>query len=171
MSINCKKCGKDISEETYYCPDCGELQVENMKDALNNTKTSILNKIENSIDKAKEMISKTSENTDEKISKGKDTLFKYLDDNPRFREEYNKHIEFISDKYDSTGTKGYVDTTLSKTSDTFDVISGQKMYDLVKDKLAIQDKYNDLLATKLVESLNKIKELEKRISELEQKEK
>ena len=171
MSINCKHCSKDISEEIYYCPHCGDIQLENMKDALNNTKTSILNKIENSIDKAKEMISKTSENTDEKILKGKNMLFKYLDDNPQIKEEINKHKELISEKYETTGTKDYVETTLTKTSDKLDIISGQKMYDLVKDKLALQDKYNDLLATKLVETLDKIKDLENRISKLENKEK
>ncbi len=170
MSINCEKCGKDINNENYNCPHCGELQVENMKVVLNNANTSIFNKIENYIGKAKETISKTSKSTDEKISKGKDILFEYLDDNPHIKEEYNKHLKLMSEKYETTGTKDYVDSALTKTSDKFDIISGQKMYDLVKDKLALQDKYNDLLATKLVEALNKVKDLETRISKLENKE-
>ena len=94
----------------------------------------------------------------------------FIVDNPHIKEEYNKHLKLMSEKYETTGTKDYVDSALTKTSDKFDIISGQKMYDLVKDKLALQDKYNDLLATKLVEALNKVKDLETRISKLENKE-
>ncbi len=41
-----------------------------------------------------------------------------------------------------------------------DSVSGQKMYDLVQERLAVQDQYNDVLAAKLHEALERIEALE-----------
>ena len=39
------------------------------------------------------------------------------------------------------------------------------MYKLVQERLDLQDRYNDLLATKLHEALERISKLEKKLSE------
>ncbi len=41
-----------------------------------------------------------------------------------------------------------------------DSATGQKMYDLVQERLAVQDQYNDVLAAKLHEALQRIEVLE-----------
>jgi hypothetical protein len=41
-----------------------------------------------------------------------------------------------------------------------DSATGQKMYDLVQERLAVQDQYNDVLAAKLHEALQRIEALE-----------
>jgi len=48
-----------------------------------------------------------------------------------------------------------------------DSISGKAMYELVRERLELQDRYNDLLATKLQEALDRIERLEARLDEAE----
>ena len=45
----------------------------------------------------------------------------------------------------------------------FDVVSGKKILDLVEQRLELQARYNDVLATKLEEALQRIDVLEKEI--------
>ena len=45
----------------------------------------------------------------------------------------------------------------------FDVVSGKKILDLVEQRLELQAQYNDVLATKLQEALQRIDVLEKEI--------
>ena len=68
-------------------------------------------------------------------------------------------------KYLESGAKGKVDALQSRVSGKFDEVSGQAMYHLVQDRLAEQDRFNDLLATKLHEALERISELEKRLAD------
>lgn len=48
-----------------------------------------------------------------------------------------------------------------KVSGQFDVLSGQAMYEAVQERLAKQDHFNDVLANKLFEALERVEELEK----------
>ena len=48
----------------------------------------------------------------------------------------------------------------------FDTLSGAKLLQLLEERLAIQSKYNDILATKLQEALGRIQRLEAAISSL-----
>ena len=50
-----------------------------------------------------------------------------------------------------------------RVSDQFDILTGKKILEEVQKRLANQDKYNDVLATKLVEALERIKILEHRL--------
>ena len=68
-------------------------------------------------------------------------------------------------KYEESGAKGKVDVFQSQVSGKFDEISGQAMYQLVQERLAEQDRFNDLLATKLHEALERISVLEKRLAD------
>ena len=45
-------------------------------------------------------------------------------------------------------------------SEGMDKISGKKLLDIVEERLALQDQYNDILATKLDEALKRIEKLE-----------
>ena len=49
-----------------------------------------------------------------------------------------------------------------KYSKTMDEISGAKIMELVEKRLEIQSEYNDILATKLEEALERIEKLEQR---------
>jgi hypothetical protein len=46
----------------------------------------------------------------------------------------------------------------------FDTLSGAKLLALLEERLAIQSKYNDILATKLQEALERIRRLEAAVS-------
>ena len=48
-------------------------------------------------------------------------------------------------------------------SGKLDEVSGKRLVELLEKKLAIQDSYNDILATRLAEALDRIKALEDRV--------
>ena len=66
-------------------------------------------------------------------------------------------------KYLESGAKGKVDAAQSRISGKLDEFSGQAMYHLVQERLAEQDRFNDLMATKLHEALKRISDLERRL--------
>ncbi len=67
--------------------------------------------------------------------------------------------------YEESGAKGKVDAVQSQVSGKLDEISGQAIYQLVQERFAEQDRFNDLLATKLHDALERISELEKRLAD------
>ena len=71
----------------------------------------------------------------------------------------------VQRRYEESGVKGKVDAVQSEVSGKLDEISGQAMYQLVQERLAEQDRFNDLLATKLHEALERISELENRLAD------
>ena len=52
-------------------------------------------------------------------------------------------------------------TVVEKTGDVLDTLSGQKILDQMEERNTLQDKYNDILATKLEEAFRRIDGLEK----------
>ena len=50
----------------------------------------------------------------------------------------------VGRKYAKSGTKGKVDAVQSQISGKFDEISGQAMYQLVQERLAEQDRFNEV---------------------------
>jgi len=64
------------------------------------------------------------------------------------------------DLLDGTGVSGMARQVSTRTGDTLDTLSGTKLLALVEERLAIQSKYNDILATKLEEALGRIQRLE-----------
>jgi hypothetical protein len=68
-----------------------------------------------------------------------------------------------SKKYEESGAKERVEAVTGKVSEQFDVLSGQAIFQAVQDNLAKQDQYNDVLANKLLEALDRIKQLEDKI--------
>ena len=71
----------------------------------------------------------------------------------------------VKRKYEESGAKGKADAIQSQISGKLDEISGQAMYQLVQERLAEQDRFNELLATKLHEALERISDLEKRLAD------
>ena len=71
----------------------------------------------------------------------------------------------IQSGYLNTGAKGKVDAVQSQISEKLDEISGQEMYQLVQERLVEQERFNDLVATKLQEAHERIAELEKQLSD------
>lgn len=74
-----------------------------------------------------------------------------------------------TERYQQSGAKKYVDAAQQHTSEAFDTVSGKAMYDAVQERLAVQDRLNDVLADKLQEALDRIDRLERRLAELEKR--
>jgi hypothetical protein len=60
---------------------------------------------------------------------------------------------------DSSGAKEAIKATASVVSGKLDEVSGKRLVELLEKKLRIQDSYNDILATRLAEALDRIKTL------------
>ena len=61
---------------------------------------------------------------------------------------------------DEKGVTEHVSKAYDATQDHLDVVSGTKILRLVEERLELQEKYNDILATKLFEALKRIEALE-----------
>ncbi|MEZ4815066.1 MAG: hypothetical protein R3A80_07660 [Bdellovibrionota bacterium] len=101
------------------------------------------------------------------------------------KDEASSKVKLVSNRFEESGIKdqlkkkaaqaqGFLDehgvTEKAKqigatTSDHLDTLSGAKLLKLVEERLALQSKYNDILATKLDEALNRIQQLEKKLQE------
>lgn len=143
IAFKCDKCGYQTDEEITLCPTCSE---------GDESKKNIFLQFKGFVDASTEFVS----------TKGNELL----DKNPKVREHAKKISEVASKKYVETGAKQQVDAVITKSGEKLDVISGKAMYDLVQERLALQDRYNDLLAMKLHEALERISELEEMLSEL-----
>jgi predicted nucleic acid-binding Zn-ribbon protein len=64
---------------------------------------------------------------------------------------------------DETGISEFAGRVSKSANEQLDSVSGAKMLALVEERLQIQDHYNDILATKLQEALDRIEELEKQL--------
>ncbi|MBC97006.1 MAG: hypothetical protein CME63_04615 [Halobacteriovoraceae bacterium] len=101
---------------------------------------------------------------EETLSKGSSELKKALEEHK------------VSERLDAA-TKTVMSTEVGKkasklsgdASNALDEISGKKLLALVEERLTIQDTYNDILATKLEEALQRIEELEQRLEGHEHK--
>jgi hypothetical protein len=90
-----------------------------------------------------------------------------------------KGVEFVKDGYSKITNDKHVNAAVKTVSDTgfkvgglavdtvketLDSVSGQKMYDFVQERLSVQDQYNDVLASKLHEALQRIDALERALN-------
>jgi hypothetical protein len=91
----------------------------------------------------------------------------------KIKEEYEKsdikvkvdsHSAQFNQVLEQSGVKSKVEQLANATGDSLDTISGVKILKLVEERLALQAKYNDILATKLDEALNRIRQLEEQTS-------
>lgn len=70
---------------------------------------------------------------------------------------------------DEHGITEHVSKAYDTTQEQLDVVSGSKILRLVEERLELQEKYNDVLATKLSEALQRIELLEARLKQRDQK--
>lgn len=66
---------------------------------------------------------------------------------------------------DGKGITEHVSKAYDTTQQHLDAVSGAKIRRLVEERLELQEKYNDILATKLFEALQKIEALEIRLEQ------
>ena len=97
------------------------------------------------------------------FKKGKDSVGKAVSSTGEF---VSDAAESTAKKYNESKVKEGIDYVSDGTSNQLDVISGQKMYDLVQEKIELQNNINDILAHKLHEALNRIDKLEEEIKTL-----
>lgn len=82
---------------------------------------------------------------------------------------------FVKKTYADTGIDGHVNKAAGAVAQAvkaggevigegLDLISGQRMFDLVQERMAVQDQYNDVLASKLHEALQRIECLEEALN-------
>lgn len=137
----CQKCGEELNEKAV-CPKCVEI----------NQEESLLGKLKTIYKDTKDTVTdKTSE---------------FIEHHQVLSEKAKEISEQFQSTYEKTGMKDAIEKTRSTSSKKLDVITGQAMYELVKERLALQDRYNDILANKLHEALKKIVELERKIEKL-----
>jgi hypothetical protein len=68
---------------------------------------------------------------------------------------------WTKEQLDRSGVTAAAKTVTEQTSDVLDTVSGQKILEHMEERNVRQDKYNDILATKLEEALHRIEVLEK----------
>jgi predicted Zn-ribbon and HTH transcriptional regulator len=79
------------------------------------------------------------------------------------KDTINSTASWTKEQLEKTGITETVVTVSDTVSEEFDKISGKKILDLVEERLALQERYNDILATKLEEALQRIAALEERV--------
>ena len=71
--------------------------------------------------------------------------------------------KYVDVELDQRGVKQAVGKAAVAVSDKLDQVTGKQLVELLEAKLRRQDEYNDILATRLAEALNRIAALEARI--------
>ena len=67
---------------------------------------------------------------------------------------------------DASGATEAIKATAGAVAGKLDEVSGKRLVELLEQKLRIQDSYNDVLATRLAEALERLSILEDRVNEL-----
>jgi hypothetical protein len=75
-------------------------------------------------------------------------------------------VKYLDGELDQRGAKKAVKDTAEAVVGKLDQVTGKRLIELLEAKLKIQDTYNDVLATRLAEALERIARLEARVSEL-----
>lgn len=126
--------------------------------------------LENSyLKKAKAMAQKTTDGVRPLATKASESVNKVVSSTSKkyeesgAKEKVDSLASVASKKYEESGAKSTVDTVSGKVSESFDVVSGQAMFQAVQDRLTKQDQYNDVLANKLLEALERISQLEQKL--------
>ena len=82
------------------------------------------------------------------------------------KKKAKKQTEKVKTFLDDKGITSKIKTATDFTEEQLDVLSGSKALKLVEERLILQEKYNDILATKLDEALSRIENLEIKLNDL-----
>jgi len=74
-------------------------------------------------------------------------------------------INYIDGELDQRGAKQAIKDTTGAVIDKLDQVSGKRLVELLEARLQVQDTYNDVLATRLAEAIDRIAKLEARFNE------
>ncbi len=75
-------------------------------------------------------------------------------------------VNYVDGELDQRGAKKAIRDTTGAVVDKLDQVTGKRLIELVEAKLLAQDSFNDILATRLAEALERIANLEGQLSEL-----
>ncbi|HVC99274.1 MAG TPA: hypothetical protein VND64_36755 [Pirellulales bacterium] len=75
-------------------------------------------------------------------------------------------VNYIDEEMDDRGAKKAIKDTTGAVVGKLDQMTGKRLVELLETKLQSQDAYNDVLATRLAEALERIARLEVRVCEL-----
>lgn len=74
-------------------------------------------------------------------------------------------VNYLDGELDQRGAKKAIKDTTGAVVGKLDQVTGKRLVELLEEKLRIQDEYNDILATRLAEALERIAKLEARLNE------
>jgi hypothetical protein len=74
-------------------------------------------------------------------------------------------IEYLDDAIDQQAIKTAIADAAEAVGDKLDQVTGKQLVEMLEAKLRQQDEYNDILATRLAEALQRIAALEKRLGQ------
>jgi hypothetical protein len=74
-------------------------------------------------------------------------------------------VTYVDGELDQRGAKKAIKDTTGAVVDKLDQVTGKRLIELLETKLRAQDTYNDVLATRLAEALERIAKLEARFDE------
>jgi len=81
-------------------------------------------------------------------------------DKSTLRPKVDKTVASIDETLERTGIKAKAKKAKHVTTKHFDTFTGTRQYRLIQERMALQQRYNDVLATKLEEALQRINHLE-----------
>lgn len=72
-------------------------------------------------------------------------------------------VNYIDGELDQRGAKKAIKDTTGAVVGKLDQVTGKRLVELLEEKLRVQDEYNNILATRLAEALDRIAKLEARV--------
>ena len=105
------------------------------------------------------LLEKTSETIGDVLQSAQETY-----DRSDVKKKVDKASEQTFKVLEKTGVPKVAKTVYKEADKHIDTFTGVKILELVEERLTIQSRYNDILATKLEEALRRIEEIESRLS-------
>ena len=72
-------------------------------------------------------------------------------------------VNYIDGELDQRGAKKAIKETTGAVVGKLDQVTGKRLVEILEEKLRVQDEYNNVLATRLAEALDRIAKLEARL--------
>jgi hypothetical protein len=73
-------------------------------------------------------------------------------------------VNYLDGELEQRGAKKAIKDTTGAVVGKLDQVTGKRLVELLEEKLRVQDEYNDILATRLAEALERIEKLEERVN-------
>lgn len=73
-------------------------------------------------------------------------------------------VSYVGEGLDDRGVFDAIETATDAVGDKIGQVTGKRLMEMLEEKLKLQDQYNDVLATKLAEALDRIAKLEARLT-------